>query len=224
MQLTDRTPVAKVPLTGLSSAGFDGNGNYYNANYYNSGDYGGALGLQTASNSDQDTDKWDYRTITWGGATFNLGPAPNKYSVSNNRNGNENFVRAAGQMIDLTSGDFSRLVMIGAGDNGNQNDQVITLTFTDGSTAQWTQSFTDWRNNESTSNPPPSGAALGASGEALVAVTNVINQVGNQAGSKNNPANAFVYGYTYDIPAGKTLESITLPNNSNVGILGMALA
>ena len=32
-----------------------------------------------------------------------------------------------------------------------------------------------------------------------------------------------MYGYSFDIPAGKTLESITLPNNSDVGILGMAL-
>ena len=113
--------------------------------------------------------------------------------------------------------------MIGAGANGNQNDQAIYLNFSDGYSVRWTQSFTDWRNNKSTNNPPPSGAALGASGEALVAVTTVINQVGNQAGSASNPANAFVYGYSYDIPAGKTLESITLPNNENIGILGMAL-
>jgi len=113
--------------------------------------------------------------------------------------------------------------MIGAGANGNQTDQVITLTFTDGSTATWTQSFTDWRNNAPTDNPPPSGTELASTGEAVVAATNVINQVGNQAGSGSNPARAYVYGYSYDIPAGKTLESITLPTNSDVGILGMAL-
>ena len=33
-----------------------------------------------------------------------------------------------------------------------------------------------------------------------------------------------VYGYAYQIPAGKTLVSVTLPNNSNnLGILGMAM-
>ena len=46
--------------------------------------------------------------ITWGGATFDLGPAPNHYSQSNNRNGNNNFVQADGQTIDLVSGDFQR--------------------------------------------------------------------------------------------------------------------
>jgi hypothetical protein len=52
-----------------------------------------------------------------------------------------------------------------------------------------------------------------------VATTSWVNQLGN-----NQPKyNRFVYGYSFDIPAGKTLESITLPNNSDVGILGMAL-
>ena len=207
-----------------NSQGFDGDGNYYNANYSNNG-YGGVLGFPTESSSSQNTGDFDYRTVTWGGATFNLGPAPNHYSQSNNRNGNDNFVRAAGQTIDLTSGDFSRLVMIGAGANGNQESQTFTLKFTDGSTAQWTQSFTDWRNSSSTNNPPPTGTELASASEALVAVTNVINQVGNQVGSSSNPARAFVYGYSFDLTpyAGMTLESITLPNNSHVGILGMAL-
>ena len=36
--------------------------------------------------------------------------------------------------------------------------------------------------------------------------------------------NNCVYGYAYQIPAGKTLVSVTLPNNSNnLGILGMAM-
>jgi hypothetical protein len=183
-----------------SPYGFDSDGNYYNANYTNP-------------------------IEIYGGATFNLGPAPNKYSVSNNRDGNDNFVQAAGQTIDLSSGDYSRLLMIGAGANGNQESQTFTLKFTDGSTAPWTQSFTDWRNSGSSSNPPPTGTELASASEALVAVTNVINQVGNQAGNANNPARAFVYGYSFDLTpyAGRTLESITLPNNSDVGILGMAL-
>jgi hypothetical protein len=52
-----------------------------------------------------------------------------------------------------------------------------------------------------------------------VATTSWVNQVGNNRSGYNR----FVYGYSFDIPAGKTLESITLPTNSNVGILGMAL-
>jgi len=193
-----------------NSQGFDGHGNYYNANYD-----GSALGLQASSNSD-----FDYMQITWGGATFDLGPAPNHYSQSNNHNGNNNFMQFDGQMIDVVSGDFSTLLMIGAAANGNQSDLLIYLNFTDGTSLLQTQSFTDWANgNGSENNSPPSGSALASTNEALVATTSWVNQVGNNRSGYNR----FVYGYSFDIPAGKTLESITLPTNSNVGILGMAL-
>jgi hypothetical protein len=193
-----------------NSQGFDGHGNYYNANYD-----GSSLGVETSSNSN-----FDYMQITWNGATFDLGPAPNHYSQSNNHKGNNNFVQADGQTIDLVGGDFSTLLMIGAAANGNQNNQPITLTFTDGSTTTWTQSFTDWANgNSSKNNSPPSAATLEATNEALVATTTWVNQVGNNQSGYNR----FVYGYSFDIPAGKTLASITLPSNRNVGILGMAL-
>jgi hypothetical protein len=120
----------------------------------------------------------------------------------------------------MPNGDYSALLMIGAGANGTQSNQAITLTFSDGSTATWTQTFTDWRNNNgSNNNPPPTPQQLAATGEALVAQTNVVNSLGNNQMKEN----AFVYGYSYDLPAGKTLVSITLPNNQNVGILGIAL-
>ena len=127
---------------------------------------------------------------------------------------------AATIAIATPSGDYSALLMIGAGANGTQANQAITLTFSDGSTATWTQTFTDWRNNNgSNNNPPPTPQQLAATGEALVAQTNVVNSLGNNQMKEN----AFVYGYSYDLPAGKTLVSITLPNNQNVGILGIAL-
>jgi hypothetical protein len=207
-----------------NSQGFDGSGNYYNANYD-----GSALGLQASSNSN-----FDFMQITWGGATFDLGPAPNHYSQSNNRNGNNNFMQADGQTIDLPSGEFSTLLMIGAAASQPDPDspsipgeallnQVLTLKFTDGSTTTWTQTFTDWANGVTFSNnSPPSGAHLAATNEALVATTTLVNQLGNNLSKYNR----FVYGYSFDIPAGKTLESITLPNTSKyfpVGILGMAL-
>jgi hypothetical protein len=193
-----------------NSQGFDGHGNYYNANYD-----GSTLGVETSSNSD-----FDFMQITWGGATFDLGPAPNRRSQSNNQNGNNNFMQFDGQTIDVVSGDFSTLLMIGAAANGNQTDQAIYLNFSDGTSLRWTQSFTDWANGDgSENNSPPSAAELEATNEALVATTTWVNQVGN-----NRPGyNRFVYGYSFDIPAGKTLESITLPSNRNVGILGMAL-
>ena len=137
-----------------------------------------------------------------------------------NQNGNNNFVQADGQTIDVVSGDFSTLLMIGAAANGSQTDQAIFLTFSDGTSLRWTQSFTDWANGDgSENNSPPSAAELEATNETLVATTTWVNQVGNNRSDYNR----FVYGYSFDIPAGKTLKSITLPTNRNVGILGMAL-
>ena len=45
-----------------------------------------------------------------------------------------------------------------------------------------------------------------------------MNQVGNVHSQTN-----YVYGFAYQVPAGKTLVSVKLPNNQNVGILGMAM-
>ncbi len=195
-----------------NSQGFDGHGNYYNINN------GTTLGLGIGGPNEKN---FAYRQITWGGATFNLGPAPSNYSQSNNRDGNDNFLQAQGQTLAAYSAGYTNLLLIGAGANGTQSNQQFTMKFSDGSTSTWVQSFTDWRNsNGSNNNPPPSGSALASANESLVAVTNLVNQVGNTQSKQY----VFVYGYNYAIPAGKTLVSVTLPKNGNVGILGVALA
>ena len=140
-------------------------------------------------------------TITWSGATFQFGPVPNS------SNGQNNFVQAKGQSIDLPQGDYGWLYLAGAGANGNQQNQQFTLTFTDGSTATWTQSFSDWCGPQN------------YEGETIIQMQpNRVNQVGNVHSQTN-----YVYGYAYQIPADKTLASIKLPNNENVGILGMTM-
>jgi hypothetical protein len=45
-----------------------------------------------------------------------------------------------------------------------------------------------------------------------------VNQVGNVVTQTN-----YVYGYAYQVPAGKKLVSVTLPYNVNLGILAMAV-
>ena len=45
-----------------------------------------------------------------------------------------------------------------------------------------------------------------------------MNRVGNVHSQTN-----YVYGFAYQVPAGKTLVSVRLPNNQNVGILGMVM-
>ena len=141
-------------------------------------------------------------SITWSGATFQFGPVPNS------KNGQNNFVQAKGQSINLPQGDYGWLYLAGAAANGSRQNQVLTLTFTDGSTDTWTQSFSDWCGPQN------------YAGETIIQQQpNRVNQVGNVHSQTN-----YVYGYAYQIPAGKTLASVKLPNNTNnLGILGMSM-
>ena len=162
---------------------------------------------QAANNKGFDSDGHYYysgnlqSTIAWGGATFNFGPVPNSSSGTNN------FVQGRGQTIGVPQGQYGSLYFAGAGSNGSKQNQTFTMHFSDGSSANWTQSFSDWC---SPSNFP---------GESIIQMQpNWVNQVGNVQSQTN-----YVYGYAYQIPAGKTLTSVTLPNNSNLGILGMSM-
>jgi streptogramin lyase len=141
-------------------------------------------------------------SLTWASATFNFGP------TSTSKHGTNNFVQAQGQSIGLPAGDFGMLYLAAAAANGSQENQQFTLHFSDGSQETWTQSLSDWCSYES------------FEGQTVLSTqSNWVDQVGNVRSQTNR-----VYGYAYQLPAGKTLTSITLPNNHNVGILAIALA
>lgn len=97
-------------------------------------------------------------------------------------------------------GNFSGLYLAGAGANGSQQSQTFIMHFSDGSTKDWTQSFSDWCS--------PSNFA----GESIIQQqAQWVNQVGNQHDQTN-----YVYGYAYDYSSlittpGVTLSSVTLP-------------
>ncbi|MFM8790902.1 MAG: hypothetical protein ACKOFX_00095, partial [Solirubrobacterales bacterium] len=201
--------ITTAPWQVANNQGFDRNGNYYNSNY--------------TGGSTKDT---VYGTpITYNGISFPLGQIPSDNSQVGGSKGPKNFVQATGQTINVdmvdpsddTAGVHARqhdfLYLAGAACNGNQLSQEITLTFTDGTTETWTQSFTDWSNNGSSAAPQP------LSGEFLIeSQPERINQEGDL---KPTPAYIFAYGYNL---RGKQLASITLPNNENVGILSAVVA
>ena len=139
--------------------------------------------------------------LTWSGATFELGP------TSTSKHGTNNFVQAQGQSIGLPTGDFGWIYLAAAAANGSQTNQTFTLHFSDGSQETWTQSLSDWCAYESFDGQT-----------VLHTQSNWVDQVGNVRSQTNR-----VYGYAYQLPAGKTLLSITLPNNHDVGILGISL-
>ena len=132
---------------------------------------------------------------TAGGASYNFGPANAPGSVS-------------GATISLPSGKYSALTLLATGVNGNQVAQKFTVTYTDGSTASFTQSLSDWCNPQ------------GYTGE-YNAVPMAYRDLSN--GTRDNRT-VMLYGYTFNLSSSKTVKSITLPANRNVVVLAMDLA
>jgi hypothetical protein len=135
-----------------------------------------------------------------------------------------NVVRFGGQTIALSQDQIAAqaatgaggaadtvnvLNLIGAGVNGAQTDQQITLTYKDGSTEVWTQSFSDWCNPGD-----------------LFAGEDIVSEQSyrlDSAGQPTGPMN-YVYGYRHVIAEGKTLASVTVPNNTNIALLGLQMS
>ena len=187
--------ITTPPWQVANNQGFDNNGNYYASDY-------------TGGNT---KDPVDGTPIVWQGITFPIGPVPTEDSQVGGKKGPQNVVHAAGQTINMPTGSFDWLYLAGAGANGNQLNQPFTLNFTDGSTETWTQSFTDWTNNGNTAKPTL------LAGESIIREQSYrINQLGN-----NVVASTYTYGYTHRISKGKTLASLTLPKNNNLGILSV---
>ena len=89
---------------------------------------------------------------------------------------------------------------------GAQPDVTFTLNYTDGSKGTWTQSISDWAKPQ---NFP---------GETSLALPSY-----NRNDATRGQGTVYLYGYSHAIEAGKTLESITLPNNPNVRILDIQM-
>lgn len=109
--------------------------------------------------------------------------------------------------VPLLAGQYSQLFLLGAGSSGNQMNQTIVATYTDGSSSTFTQNFSDW--------VTPQNFA----GEATVSTTSSRITPSGQSG---NPT-VYVYGYTFNLTAGKTVASVKLPPNRNVGFFAIGL-
>ena len=127
---------------------------------------------------------------------FNFGPANRLDGIS-----------GAGQTIALPPGEYATLQLLGTGFDGNQSAQTVTVTYTDGTTSTFTQSFSDWfsptyNNNESFA---------------------VVMPYRNLAdGTKDNrPFN--LYAYILALDSRKAVKSMTLPNDPNVVVLAATL-
>ena len=136
------------------------------------------------------------RTPVVGGVRFTLGPV-----------GLSNVVASRGQTVRL-SGKHGSLWLLGAAVEGGQRDGKILVTYDDGSTATFTQSFSDWASPES------------FSGE--VEAIRMPFRVMSDGKRDENPF--YVYAYGFPLDRTKGVRSVTLPNEPNVRVLAMSLA
>jgi hypothetical protein len=134
---------------------------------------------------------------SWNGLVFNLGPANAPDVVS-----------CSGQTIPLPAGNFTSLQLLAAGVEGNQTSQTFTVTYTDISTATFTQNLSDWANPQSYAN------------ESKV----VSMAYRDTSGSEDTYTPVNVYGYGFALNQTKMAKSLTLPNNNNVIVLGVVMA
>ena len=111
-----------------------------------------------------------------------------------------------GEPIALPAGRFSRLSLLATGVNGDQMSQVVTVTYTDGSTTQFTQSFSDWF----------------APGNFPREVDTVAMAHRNVSNGTEDDRTSNLYGYAFPIDNTKTVR-FTLPDNPNLVLLAVTL-
>ena len=116
-------------------------------------------------------------------------------------------VGCSGQVVALTQGKFSSIRLLATGVEGNQKSQVFTVTYTDGTTSKFTQSLSDWFTPQK---------YAGESEGVAMAYRNFDN------GTKDNRT-FNLYAYRFALNNTKTVQSITLPNNSHVAVLAATL-
>jgi len=127
---------------------------------------------------------------------FNFGPANGLDAIG-----------SSGQSIVLPVDQFSGLALLASGIEGNQESQTITVTYTDGTTSTFRQSFSDWYTPQ---NFPGEYEAV------AMAYRNYEN--GTEDKRLFN-----LYGYLFVLNPSKTVQSLTLPNNSHVAVLAATL-
>ena len=137
----------------------------------------------------------------WNGRSFTLGTAGSPDVVS------AAAVSGKPQTIPLSQGNYTQLLLLADGVNGAQNGLTFTANYTDGTSSTFTQSFSDW------------AAPHSYAGESIA--VSMPYRDGSNGGTGAGPF--YVYGYSFSLNASKTLESITLPIDSNLEILAMDL-
>ncbi len=126
-----------------------------------------------------------------------------------------NAVSGTGSAIALPAGSYATLQLLATGIEGNQTSQTVTVTYTDSTTSQFTQSFSDWCSALNGGGCVSSG---GNSGESVA----VAMPYRDSAGGPDNRV-FYLYGYSFALNTSKVVQSLTLPNNRDVIVLAASL-
>ena len=136
-------------------------------------------------------------SVTWNGNSFLIGSS-----------GTNNVVRGgSGVTINLPAGQFQSLQLLATATNGNQASQTFTVRYTDGTTSTFTQGISDWYTPQ------------GYSGESVALAMPYRNLSSGTADNRTFR----VYGYSFALSSGKTVQSLTLPSNADVNVLAVNL-
>ena len=134
-------------------------------------------------------------SLTWAGATYSFGAA----GVSD---------AASGAIIALPAANAAAVSLLATAVNGNQPNQKFVVTYTDGTTASFTQSVSDWHTPQ----------AYPGESTVLTMPYRLTSTGATHAGTYN------LYGYAFAVNAAKTIRSLTLPANRNVVVLAVDVA
>ncbi len=113
----------------------------------------------------------------------------------------------SGVNVTLPSGSYQELHMLATGVNGSQANQPFTISYSDGSTATQNISLSDW-----------------FASSPQVNERFAVAQDTRWGPSATQYGNIHLFNYTIALDTSKTLQSLTLPNNTNVKVVAMTLS
>jgi hypothetical protein len=133
-------------------------------------------------------------TQVWDEVLFKLGPANAPDAVT-------------GKTVLLPAGKFASLDLLALAVESDQELQVFTVTYTDGTTSSFTQSLSDWY------------APSSFSGESVA----VSMPYRLEADGSKDGRTFHIYGYSVALDSSKVVRSLTLPANREILLFAATL-
>ena len=119
-----------------------------------------------------------------------------------------NAASCRGKTIALPGGNHHSVWLLASAIEGSHKDLDLTVSYSDGSSAKFSQNFSDWYVPE------------GFPGEFRA----IRSAYRNTADGSRDERTFYVYGYGFKLDPSKTVKSVTLPNDEQVRVLAITLA